>query len=219
MLWLSCFLPNLPFSHPSVLLPSLSKYPLDSATEAWNGDLIVPLSHLPLGPCVKKNQPLYYPQYSLKKHAKLNTVASGQHCGLLLGSSQHRHLLSLIANTSWKNNGGMVKTSELVVEISVLSLVATRIHILHTHTHTHTRRSCSVKPKVSQPSQQTLLLLQICQKLLDLTTSSDSCWHSRLACKPLPTNQNRKGQKAFCHSLFSLAHDPHLLLPFFFPSS
>ena len=69
----------------------------------------------------------------------------------------------------------MVKTSELVVEISVLSLVATRIHILHTHTHTHTRRSCSVKPKVSQPSQQTLLLLQICQKLLDLTTSSDSC--------------------------------------------
>ena len=29
----------------------------------------------------------------------------------------------------------MVKTSELVVEISVLSLVATRIHILHTHTH------------------------------------------------------------------------------------
>lgn len=57
MLWLSCFLPNLPFSHPSVLLPSLSKYPLDSATEAWNGDLIVPLSHLPLGPCVKKISP------------------------------------------------------------------------------------------------------------------------------------------------------------------
>lgn len=31
----------------------------------------------------------------------------------------------------------MVKTSELVVEIPVLSLGATRIHILHTHTHTH----------------------------------------------------------------------------------
>ena len=44
----------------------------------------------------------------------------------------------------------MVKTSELVVEISVLSLVAPLIHILHTETHAHTHTHTHPEDLLSQ---------------------------------------------------------------------
>lgn len=89
----------------------------------------------------------------------------------------------------------LVKTSK--VGGRNINIVFPRLSPFPRHTHTHPKELFSQAHNLcSRP-----FLLQMCQKLLDLTASSDSCWHSRLACNPLPTNQNRTWHKPFWHSL------------------